>query len=236
MIFLAKEILEQSSQIIFISNALKERFLNHPLIKKNKHKLNHKCLVINNGIDPYWLENRTEKREIEPTKILYVGSLVKRKNATKLIHSVLNLRKSGLQCELTIVGEGGSLQKEVEQLASANYPIINYIGAVKDKTKLKEIYNNHHIFALPSNIETFGLVYIEALSQGIPVLYAKNQGIDGTFKEMVGEAIDFNNENGIETGLKKLVENYNSYELEKIDFTRFSWGDIAKTYLNLYKA
>ena len=93
LILLGLEILNESAQIIFISKALRERFLNHPLIIKHKQKLNSKCIVINNGIDSFWLNNKSEYTNKEPNKILYVGSMVKRKNVIKLIYAVLNLNK-----------------------------------------------------------------------------------------------------------------------------------------------
>ena len=36
---------------------------------------------------------------------------------------------------------------------------------------------------MPSRYETFGLVYGEAMSQGLPIIYSKGQGVDGYFKE-----------------------------------------------------
>lgn len=53
------------------------------------------------------------------------------------------------------------------------------------------------IFVMVSHSETFGLVYIEALSQGLPILYTRGQGIDGTLKEKIGEAADSYDENSI---------------------------------------
>ena len=46
------------------------------------------------------------------------------------------------------------------------------------------------VFAMPSIFETFGLVYLEALSQNLPVVYTKGQGIDGMFDNTVGIGVD----------------------------------------------
>ena len=40
---------------------------------------------------------------------------------------------------------------------------------------------------MPSKYETFGLVYPEAMSRGIPIVYTKNQGFDKYFED--GEII-----------------------------------------------
>ena len=44
-------------------------------------------------------------------------------------------------------------------------------------------YKSAHIFVMPSLTETFGIVFIEALSQGLPLIYTKGQGIDGYFPQ-----------------------------------------------------
>jgi glycosyltransferase involved in cell wall biosynthesis len=51
------------------------------------------------------------------------------------------------------------------------------------KEKLLNNYRNSDIFIMPSYNETFGLVYIEAMSQGLPIIYTQNEGVDGYFKE-----------------------------------------------------
>lgn len=44
---------------------------------------------------------------------------------------------------------------------------------------------------MPSFTESFGLVYAEAMSQGLPVIYSKGQGFDGQFAEgVVGYHVD----------------------------------------------
>lgn len=236
LIFLGLEILYESSKIIFISKVLRDKFLNHPSIKKHKIKIEGKCQIISNGLDSYWLANKTStKKNIIPSKILYVGTLIKRKNANKLIHSVLALNQKGIQCELTIVGKGGVLQKEIENLSKINYPIINYKGEIKNKEKLREIYNDHHIFSLPSKVETFGLVYLEALSQGLPVLYTKNEGIDGLFNFSIGEKCDNLDIKTISIKLETIINNYSNYKINSIDFSDFSWVNIGKKYLSIYQ-
>lgn len=51
------------------------------------------------------------------------------------------------------------------------------------KKQLREAFSISDIFVMPSKPETFGLVYVEALSQGLPILYAKGEGFDGYFDE-----------------------------------------------------
>lgn len=84
-----------------------------------------------------------------------------------------------------------------------------------------------------SHTETFGLVYMEALSQGLPVLYTKGQGIDKAFTFQIGESVDSKDLRNIVQGIKKIISNqYNS--INSIDFENFRWSNIALKYIKIY--
>lgn len=236
LIFLAREILDNAGQIIFTNEAFKEKLFRHPVLRKNRAKYLEKAIMVNNGIDDFWLENIRphERIDVNPAKIIYVGRLSHNKNLPRLIEAVLSLKRSGKNVRLEIVGDGAS-RMQVETLASANPDTIVYRGPIYDLHELKEIYRSAHLFAMPSMVETFGLVYIEALTQGLPVLYSQNQGIDGVFTEKVGERVNPTDTESIASGLRKIIEEYELYEVNAVDFRRFNWNLIAGRYIEIYK-
>lgn len=71
---------------------------------------------------------------------------------------------------------------------------------------------------MPSKAETFGLVYVEAMLQGLPILYTKNEGIDGFYEENIGEKVISTDMEEIQIKLLKLIENTNN-----ITFQLLSW-------------
>ena len=93
------------------------------------------------------------------------------------------------------------------------------------------------IFIMPSHTETFGLVYAEAMSQGLPVLYTKGQGFDGHFPDgTVGYAVNDHDPTDVAEKIKEAVAHYdvlarNAYESS----IRFSWDTIADRYKGLYE-
>ncbi|WP_081819442.1 glycosyltransferase family 4 protein [Maribacter sp. Hel_I_7] len=234
LINIALKILNNSSKIIFISAALKDNFLKHYLIRKKTDLFSNKCIIQCNGIEDFWLDNKIPQKNIIPTEILYVGSLLKRKNVLAVANAVIALNKLNITCRFNIVGKNGDQEKQIIELSLKMPEYINYIGPIYNKQKLKTIHNNNHIFAMPSKGETFGLVYIEALSQGLPLLYSKNDGIYGVFDENIGESCNPNDEKDIIEALKKVITNYKTYEINKIDFEKFRWSNIALNYKNLY--
>ena len=235
---LAKQIIKNASKLIFISASLEQNFLNHHYIKKLELRLaiKKKNMLLFNGIDSIWLNSILEKKAVKPRKILYIGKFDDNKNVVSLIKAFLILKEKYNNIQLDLVGAGGIQEEEVLKYSKTHKGSINYFGPIYNKEELQKVYQSNHIFAMTSIGETFGLVYVEALTQGLPILYTKNQGIDGTFIEDVGEAVNPRSVNSIAEGLNRIIENYDEYNLEAINFSQFSWENISKSYLELYES
>jgi glycosyltransferase involved in cell wall biosynthesis len=233
---LMKSILINAKKIIFISESMANNFFKNPSIKKLEENLKSKCETIYNGLDKFWLQNIATKKSLRPHKLLFIGKFNRNKNALNLIYAVLKSHQEDQPITLDLIGEGGRQERKIILLAEKHKDIIKYHGPVYDKNELRKIFNSSDIFAMTSIAETFGLVYVEALSQGLPILFTKNQGIDGTFEVNIGEAVEPKSIDSIADGINRIIANYNSYELNKIDFTIFKWENIANKYLKLYQS
>ena len=77
------------------------------------------------------------------------------------------------------------------------------------KDELLKEYRLNDIFVMPSKTETFGLVYAEAMSQGMPIIYTKNQGFDGQFCEgYVGYHVKYNDYRYIAKKISRIYSEY----------------------------
>lgn len=112
--------------------------------------------------------------------------------------------------------------------------VFHYLGPIYDKEKLSEVFRTHSLFAMPSIHETFGLVYIEALSQNIPVIYTKGQGIDRLFNDSVGIGVNPLSVDDITQAMKTILSTPDNYNNTSIDFDVFNWNSIAKKYMGYY--
>ena len=79
------------------------------------------------------------------------------------------------------------------------------------------------------------MVYLEALSQNLPVLYTKGQGIDGLFADTVGIGVNPLSEYEIYAALKEMLFNRDRYYNKDVDFSAFRWDNIADKYIEHYK-
>lgn len=108
--------------------------------------------------------------------LLYVGRLVEKKGVSVLINALAGVKRAGVDCRLTIVGDGpdrSELQQLAERLGVSE--LINWLGALSNKS-LPAIYRSAEVFILPSIIsrdgdqEGLGLVTVEAMACGCPVI------------------------------------------------------------------
>lgn len=241
MIHLRKKgfkILKEAENIIFITpmyiNSLKKY-----LGDKNFSLIKHKIKIIPNGLDNFWIENKTQKSKTKlnnPIRILYVGDLSLNKNLKNTIEAINLLNKSGQNYQFTVVGDGGNGAKLTKKLFH-QFDYVNYLGKISDLQTLLNHYKKANIFVMPSKKETFGIVFLESMSQSTPVIYSKGQGIDGYFlKNMPGTAVEAFSVKSIAEGIRKIESNYTYFSkncLSHID--EFSWKNISNKYIEIYK-
>jgi len=212
------------------------------LPKKLSKQLTSKVQIIPNGIHDVWLNNLSPVQKIkEKTTInlFYVGQIIKRKNIIALINAVdfLNAKENNRRYKLTIVGGENQYEqdyfKQFLDLVNTHEWLL-YKGKITDKSKLIKIFRNHDIFTMPSFGELFGLTYPEALSQGLPIVFSKGEGIDGFFKEnSVGVAVNPYNIESIAQGIAIVARS--TYKGLNKSITPFNWNAIAEEYKNIYE-
>lgn len=228
-------ILLHAEKIFFVSSALKNKFESSIIIKPILGKIKDKLTLMSNGIEDYYLDN-INKKGASGNNIIYIGNFSDNKNVERLCKAVLELAKEKRFCDikLTLIGGGQNKTRVIENLISLNAEHIQFLGPIYDKKKICEELRKHNIFAMPSITETFGLVYVEALSQGLAVLYTKGQGIDGYFSSSVGESVNPLSVKSIKQALIKLLTERESYKTETLDFENFRWQKIAEKYYLYY--
>lgn len=238
MFFLRKlgiDILCNASKIVFISPAHKRTVLCKYVPKKLKYKIEKKSSVIPNGIDPFWLEHkRTEVKCIshKTIRLLYVGEINSNKNLVLTCQAIDDLILQGFDITLSLAGK--IIEQDVyEEISKCTF--VKYLGVLQ-KEQLLDAYNENDVFIMVSKSETFGLVYAEALTQGMPLVYSKGQGFDGFFKDgFIGYPAMANDKKDIALMIKKVCSEYERLAQNCLVVgERFSWDQITKTYDDIY--
>lgn len=235
-------IVRNAQKIFLISASYKNRFTELDALQSLKKGLINKIEIIPNGVDVFWIENFTtkylQKENKQEVDILFIGKFAKGKKIVELQKAIVQLnRELDMHITLHIVGGKGSESNKVMKLINDNPDMFQFYGKIYDKNELLHIIRKCDIFAMPSKSETFGLVYVEAMLQGLPILYTKNEGIDGFYDEPIGEKVSKDaNVQEIKQKLQLLILNQENYSIPIDKLMRnHDWKLIAKKYKDIYK-
>ena len=133
-------------------------------------------------------KKRMEEKEKREIKILYVGRIVKEKNLDVVIKAAREIEKEiknkfNKKTKFIIVGDGPA--REYYENLSKKYgvdDIFRFIGFVKHEDTVK-YYCDCDLFVFPSKFETLGLVAVEAMACGLPVVGARYLAIPDVVKD-----------------------------------------------------
>ena len=231
-----REIALQAKKIFFISKAELDEFVESDFARPIYSQIKDKIVLQPNGIEDYWLEHisHTPRRGHQ---ILYIGDFTPNKNVGRVIKAINQLRENAEFADLKFVIVGGGKDKDNSTLRmiETHPDFIEYLGKIYDKEKLASIMQQSALFVMPSIHETFGLVYLEALSQNLPVIYSKRQGIDGLFDESVGIRVNPLSVNEIRDAIRNILKNPEKYSNKRVAFADFYWKNIAEKYIGFYQ-
>ena len=230
------KIMEDAEAVFFLSDSYRKQVFNKYIPAEHRKKIEKKTYIIPNGIDNFWFENTPNFSKVlnkNYIKLIYAGRIDKNKNITTTQKATEILRKEGYKISFTVVGKVKD-KKEFHRIQ--NDAFTRYIPAVP-KEDLIRIYRDSDIFIMPSYAESFGLVYAEAMSQGLPVIYSKEQGFDNQFDEgVVGYHVDANSPENVADGIKQVIDSFSNIQKNVIDSSKkFSWSKIAERYDFIYK-
>ena len=232
-------VMREAKKIIFISPAYKEFVINQYVPCELRDCIEQKSVIVPNGVNPFWLQNKYAKFEYKnknKISLIYVGEFTKNKNIDISIKATRILKELGHNIKFIIIGGRGGYEDKIKKLAKINKDIIEIYDRIEEREKLLNMFRKSDIFIMPSHHETFGLVYIEAMSQGLPIIYTKGQGIDGYFEDgKVGYSVNPKDINDIVKKIEMIMHNYNNISKNCYNLVEnFSWDKIAKIYHTIY--
>lgn len=199
-----------SSAIIVSSEHMKE------YLEKNKYPI-EKIRVIPFGVDHtiFFPGEKTLFHELSHPILLFVWRIAIEKN----IGDFLSIDTLGTK----VVVWDGPLRQSLER----NFPEVYFLG-FKDKKELWEIYRSADIFVFPSLTDTLGLVNIEALACGIPVLAYDVEWPDSVITHGK-DGILVHYGKPLNTGISEIFSIKREDCIKKADI--YNWWDYSLTFL-----
>jgi L-malate glycosyltransferase len=238
LVLVRNAVLRVASRVVFLSPAYRDSFISR-LCGPLRDLVSAKSLVIPNGVAPFWHDHESSQRLPAPDgtlRLLYVGDFTLNKNIHGIIAAV-GILASSRKVALTIVGGDLADAYAAGLPQSVAGATLIYAGRATDVEQLRQFYLRHDVFVMPSFTETFGVAYIEALSQGLPVVHSLGQGIEGYFPESgVAQGVDPSDPVAIAAGIAELASRVPRVGRKCVEESRrFNWEAIGLRYEGVYE-
>ena len=230
---------QKTKAIIAISNE------NRQNVEKSYPFVKNKTIIIPNGYnqDVFYKENFPKKavlEEIGITKnyqkiVSFAGKFTKIKGIDVLLKAAQIYQNEDT---LTILSGDGELFKEMISLSKKlNLKNIKFLGNQPHKT-LNKIYNISDIAIVPSREESFGLVVIEAMATGTPVIGTKIGGIKDIINNKNGIFIEKDDDKDLAKNIIDVLSKKTTFDSEKIAEMakeNYSQDKFTKELIKIYK-
>jgi glycosyltransferase involved in cell wall biosynthesis len=239
------KVFDSAARVIFLGPKYRRKLAAYCPDEKRREKIFSGSSIIPSGIAPVFLQQRNvHKPSVHvPARLVFVGAFYPGKGLKETIEAGDLLRDRGVEIELTAIGKGlpqrpydKAYIDEVENMAKQR-PWVKLKDFMPHEKLVGEL-REHDLFVMPSAPESFGLVYVEALSQGLPIIYTRGEGFDGCYEEgEVGWAVDPRNPAEIASQIEKVLGGYGGFadRIGHLNLDRdFSWSRIAEKYMELY--
>lgn len=232
---MARRILRGAQAIVFLSDVSREKVLRGWFRAGEGAALRSRTAVIPNGIDPAWLDGHARRTPGDPVRVGFAGLFNDRKRPLDALSAVRAAQAAGDRRYVLHACGSGPLEAK---LRAAMQPEDRFAGRVQGMEAMKAFYADCDVLLVPSSAETFGMVYLEAMSQGVPVLYTRGQGFDGQFPEgEVGYSVVCGD---VAQQAKRLGDVLQDYEARSARCVAraaaYAWPEIAKRWMALYQA
>ncbi|MBK0404497.1 glycosyltransferase [Adhaeribacter sp. BT258] len=161
------------------------------------------------------------------------------KNQSGLIKAFHKLLPEFPDLELRIIGFGPSekaLKNLAQELGLLNKTV--FFEGKKEAAEVAAFMRRADVFVLPSFYETFGVVLIEALASGTPVIASKVGGVPEVFGKEHGILIEPGNEDELLTALRFVLQNPEAFpkgELREFAEKYYSFEAVGKQFAALYE-
>ena len=196
-----------------------------------------RCGVINNMVEKRFFRTAISGNPHKGFRFISVGSLFAIKGYDTLIEAFSKL-SDDVDVSLDIVGKGteyDSLQRLINDRGQQKR--IRLAG-VKPPEEVARMLENADCFVLASRSETFGIVFIEAMAKGLPVIATRCGGPEEIVNKEYGKLVDVGDIDGLANALEFMIKHKATFDKDKIRkfcYDNYSENVIADKIVGVYK-
>jgi glycosyltransferase involved in cell wall biosynthesis len=222
-----KKLISISSYVTACSNYLSR------IVEKTYNLSNHSVKTVYNGVDLTRFEN-ISRNKTNKEYIFAFGRLETHKGFDILIQAFSKIQNKKIR--LFIAGEGSELfqlKNQAKQILISDR--VTFLGRLS-AVEIASYSSKASINVIPSKREPFGIVVLEAIASGRPVLATNVGGIPELYKKEFGLLVKPNDVTGLSNAINKILNEMPEIKFEAIrkHVNRFSIEKMANNYFKYW--
>lgn len=224
-----KRMYKKASKTIAVSSAL---------AKSLEIKFNADSIVIGNMVESHYFEGMSQEKHDDNFVFITVGNLVKRKGYDLLINAFAKCSFPP-NVYLYIVGGGKEYNNLKDQISRLMLQDQVKLLGLKTPVEVAQLLANSDCFVLSSHVETFGIVCIEAMTKGLPVIATACQGPEDYINESNGILVPVNDVSALTDAMNRMYRNIDNYDRNSIRqycYDNYSESAIADKIIDIYNS
>lgn len=227
-----REALQYSVKVVAVSPALEKKLIE--LEPSVAQKIYH----IPDSIDTIFFHPSVQKQNREFI-FFALGDLIFLKGYDILLKAFAKLVSQNHNSFRLIIGGEGKEKKYLQKFA-VGLKIgdkVTFTGKL-DRQQVLQYLQMANVFVHPSRLESFGVVLIEAMACGLPLIATRCGGPEYIVTPETGLLVEPDNPGKLSDAMSYFVQNYNNYNrdgIRKFAMEHFNQHDVALQYLSLFK-
>jgi glycosyltransferase involved in cell wall biosynthesis len=227
-----KEVYSHAKKVICVGSMLRGNLLKYTSSPE-------KVMVIPNFVDTnVFLPAEEKKDKNKAFTFISVGNLSKRKGFADLINAFEQSLKDKPQVSLLIVGDGEETEALRGQIAALGLEQRITLTGRYSREQLAKCLPQCNAFVLASYAETFGIVFIEAMSAGLPAIGTICGGPEDIITPQSGYLIQPGDTRALAQRMKDMYEHYEDFDGKAIRQSvvdRFDFGLAGEKLKSIYQ-
>ena len=221
------KVYKSADSIITVSQALADSLYT---------KFGLRSRVIHNMVPDSFFNRMLFPHVHDKVHFISVGALRKGKKFDILIKAFA-LAKQREKCQLVIIGDGEEREHLVRCIIDSGLQNQVTLAGLKKPDDVSQMLSEADCFALTSQRETFGIVYIEAMAKGLPVIATLCGGPESFVNKDNGILVTVEDIQATANAIDYMVEHLKEYDHKKIQqycYENFSQNKISEQIISVY--
>lgn len=229
-----KEGLKAASLVIAVSN------LTRSIIIRNYNIETEKVITVYNAVEPVVAKKDPPLQKSADQRIVtFLGRITMQKGPEYFLEAVFRVLQKMDNVHFIMAGKGDLREAMIRRATELNISDkMDFPGFIPDH-EVQQLFLESDIFVMPSVSEPFGMVTLEAMQAGLPVLISKQSGVSEILTNAI--KVDYWDVHAMSVAILDLLNNPERMELlgnlSKKESSKFLWkipaAQVRQIYLTL---